>query len=325
MNAWYNKYGENMVYMMYGEEEFLIKQEIKKIIKKENIDEYSKVEYDLENTNIKDIIDDISTVSLFSSKKIVIVWNSYIFTGTTSKSKIEQDIKSLEKYLKNPDQENILIFVTNSEKLDSRKKIVNLLKQNGTILEFNKCNQIIDYVIEMCKPYKISRVDASLLVTRVGSDLSILYQEIEKMKTYLDKTLEITKEDILLITHKTIDVDIFHLVDNIILKQKKQALESYYEMIKLGEEPIKIIVILANQFRLLYQVKRLKMKGYSIFDMMSMLGQKKYPIEKSLERVSKFSEDTLLKYLYELAELDINIKSGRIDKNIGLELFILGV
>lgn len=314
-----------MIYLLYGEEDFLIKQEIKKIINKEKIDDYSKSEYDLENINIRDIIDDISTVSLFSSKKAVIVWNSYIFTGTVSKSKIDHDIKTLEKYLQNSNSDNILIFVTNSEKLDSRKKIVTLIKQMGTILEFNKCNNVVDVVISMCNPYKISRTDAALLVNRVGNDLSILYQEIEKMRTYKNDIKEFTKEDILSITHKTVDVDIFHLVDNIILKRKKEALESYYEMIKLGEEPIKIIVILANQFRLLYQVKRLKLKGYSVFDMMSALGQKKYPIEKSLERVSKFSETILLNYLYQLAQLDIQIKNGKIEKNIGLELFILGV
>ena len=71
--------------------------------------------------------------------------------------------------------------------------------------------------------------------------------------------------NIIEVTTETIDTDIFHLVDNIILKNKEKALKSYYEMIKIGEEPIKIIVILANQFRLIYQVKQLSKKRISIF------------------------------------------------------------
>ena len=56
---------------------------------------------------------------------------------------------------------------------------------------------------------------------------------------------------------------------------------------------------------------------------MNIVGAKKYPIEKALEKSHKFDENILIKYLYKLAQLDIDIKSGKIDKNIGLELFIL--
>ncbi len=58
-------------------------------------------------------------------------------------------------------------------------------------------------------------------------------------------------------------------------------------------------------------------------DMMKILGQKKYTIEKALEKSRKYDESVILKKLYELANLDINIKSGKINKNIALELFIL--
>ena len=61
-------------------------------------------------------------------------------------------------------------------------------------------------------------------------------------------------------------------------------MESYLEMIKLGEEPIKIIVMLANQFRLMLQTKLLKKQGVSIYEMMSILGQKKFPLEKAMEK-----------------------------------------
>ena len=58
-------------------------------------------------------------------------------------------------------------------------------------------------------------------------------------------------------------------------------------MIKNGEEPIKIIVMLSNQFRLMYQVKILNEQHYNIYDMMKILGQKKYPIEKAYENIRR--------------------------------------
>lgn len=309
-----------MNYLLYGTEEYLIKQEIKKIKEDNNITDQDITEFNLEESSLKEIIDEAATFSLFSNKRLLIVENSYIFTGANKK---KQDTTILEKYLNDPNKNNILIFTINTDKLDSRKKIVNLFKDKGTIKEFTNNFNFNSVVLDMIKPYNINSSNLKLLIDRVGKNLNILNQEINKLKTYKDDDLEITKEDIIEVTTETIDTDIFHLVDNIILKNKEKALKSYYEMIKIGEEPIKIIVILANQFRLIYQVKQLSKKRISIFDMMSLLGQKKYPIEKALERSKIFSEEILLKYLYKLAELDINIKSGKIDKNIGLELFIL--
>ena len=197
-------------------------------------------------------------------------------------------------------------------------------QEKGKIIEFNSNSNIIDIVKEMFDNYNIDINNIKLLISRVGSNLDQLNQEVNKIKTYKDDNLNITEEDIIVLTHKKVDIDIFHLIENIILNKKKEALESYYEMIKMGEEPIKIIVILSNQFRLMYQVKKLSKARYSIIDMMKILNQKKYTIEKALEKARKYDDEVILKKLYDLANLDINIKSGKINKNIALELFILG-
>lgn len=310
-----------MNYLLYGIEEYLIKKEINKIKEKEKISDDDIEYYDMNDIDLNNILQDILTISLFSNKRMIVIENSYIFTGTTGKK--TQDLKNLEKYLESAITDNILIFVTISEKLDQRKKIVSLIKEKGTVKEFNKDYNLNKIILEMFDNYKISNASIELLINRVGTDLNLLEREIEKIKTYKNDDYNITDDDIKLITIKTIDTDIFHLIENIVLKNKQKALESYYEMIKYGEEPIKIIVMLANQFRLIYQVKKLKEQRHSIFDMMNILNQKKYPIEKALSKSNQFTEDILLDYLYKLADLDINIKSGKIDKNIGLELFIL--
>jgi DNA polymerase-3 subunit delta len=309
-----------MNYLLYGTEDFLIKKEINKIKESNNITNQDITYFNMEEVPLKEIIDEAATFSLFNNNRLLIVENSYIFTAINKK---KQDTTSLENYLKNPNKNNILIFTVITDKLDSRKKIVTLFKENGNVKEFSSNFNLENIVLDMIKPYNISSINLKLLIDRVGKNLNILNQEINKLKTYKDNDFNITKEDIIEVTTETIDTDIFHLVDNIVLKNKEKALKSYYEMIKIGEEPIKIIVILANQFRLIYQVKQLSKKRVSIFDMMSLLGQKKYPIEKALERSKMFSDELLLNYIHKLSELDINIKSGHIDKNIGLELFIL--
>ena len=95
-----------MIYILYGTINYLINKEISKIIEDNNIDEININKYDLTNTYLTDIINDASSMSLFDDKKVIIVNNSYIFTGTTKKA-LEQDSTILENYLNNININNI--------------------------------------------------------------------------------------------------------------------------------------------------------------------------------------------------------------------------
>lgn len=314
-----------MIYLMYGLESYLMKQEIINILKKENIDVLNQSNYDLENTDLKDIIEDAATISLFGDKKAILVDNSYIFTTTTNKKLKEQNLDCLFNYIEHPNELTLLFFLVNKETIDNRKKITVKMKQKAIFKEFHPMNDIKKYIENMLQPYHIKREDIAFLNNRVGNNLSIIELEINKLKTYKDSDYEITHQDILDVTCKTIDIDIFSLIDNIVLKNKEKALESYAEMIKLGEEPIKIIIMLANQFRIMYQAKQLLKQGYSEKNIASLLAIHPYRVKLALEKGRKFDEGILLNYLRQLALLDYQIKSGQIDKNIGLELFILTI
>lgn len=314
--------GDDMIYVLYGTQEYLIDKKIKELTK--NIDKLEIDEFDLENNNIKQIIDAASTFSLFSTNKTIIVRNSFVFSSN-KKGIDDKDITLLQKYIEKPNENTTIIFVVSNEKLDARKKIVTIVKKTGTVLEFNEIKNINSLVNEMIKPYKISTNQINMLINRVGDNLYILEHEIEKLKTYKNDDLLITDDDIANVINKSVNTDIFYLIDNIINRNMNEALECYYELIKIGEEPIKILVLLANQFRLMYQVKELSKKGYRIFDIMDLLDQKQYPIQKAIQKGYNYDSKILLEYLDKLATLDIGIKNGKIDKNIGLELFILGV
>lgn len=311
------------MYLYYGLEQFLIDKEIELLKKQNNIEDIDVIRYDLENTKIENVLEDALSISLFGNKKLIIVENAYIFTGTINKKLIEQNINLLKDYINNGSFNNIIVFTILKEKIDERKNIVKLIKEKGVVKNFNISNNINKYVLDMFKDYKISNNNVNLLINRVGNNLEILNQEIEKIKTYKDSDLNISEEDIKNLTSKNIDTDFFNLIENIVIKNKEKALESYFEIIKYGEEPIKIIVVLANKFRLIYQALNLYKKGYSSKDISTILGSNYYAIKKCLENSKNYDNKTLLNCILKLANLDIDIKSGKIDKNLGLELFIM--
>ena len=314
-----------MIYLLYGKELLLIEKKMEEIIQREELSDYAINKYDLENDSLNVIIEDATTISMFGNKKGIILANSYIFTGTTKKSSIEQNTDLLLSYLEHPNPDTILIFFILSEKLDERKKITKSIKKVGSVIEIGTNKNLNAIVKEMFEDYEISSNVAQLLIDRVGENLQILKQECDKMKTYKGKEKGITEQDILNLTAKNIDADIFRLIENIVLKNKQIALEAYQEMIKRNEEPIKILIMLANQFRIMYQAKELSKKGYTANDIASILEVHPYRLKLALEKSRNFSSTILLHYLEELANLDSNIKSGFIEKDLALELFILKI
>lgn len=311
----------NNLYIVYGLDSFLIDLEVKKIIG--NIDPINIVKYNLDEHLIDEVIDDASTLSLFSPHKTIIIKNSNIFTSR--KNEIEHDLKKFEKYLSNPNPDSTLIFVVESEKLDERKKICKIINKDGIVKHVEAPKNLNKFITESFENYKISFDNINLLLDRVGSNLGILTQEINKLKIYKDEDLTITEEDILEVTSKNSQPDLFLFVDYIVNKDLEKAFDMYKELRIFNEEPIMIISLLANKFRMMYQSKLLIQKGYTINDIATNLGSHPYPVKLAIEKGREYSSDLLLTYIEKLADLDFNIKSGVIDKELGLELFILSI
>ena len=315
-----------MIYVLYGLESFLIEKEMNKILKEANIEEINISHYDMEIDYLKDVIEDASMTSLFAFNKGIVCENASFLTGSTKKGVKEQDTTLLESYVQNINPDTILIFIVQNEKLDERKKITKVLKSKAILKSYNKNESNIKEVIKpYFNGYQISSSDLDFFIARVGRDLYLLEKEIEKLKLYAYDSKKITREDILSLTSKNIDLDIFGLVEHIVTKNKERAMETYHEMLKRNEEPIKIIVMLANQFRLIYQAKSLYQKGYTESNIASELEVHPYRIKLALQKGKSFSNELLLSYLNQLADLDANIKLGHIEKELGLELFILGL
>ena len=310
-----------MIYVLYGKINYLIEKNIKKIIDDAHINSENISKYDLDNDSLTKVLNDANSISLFGDKKIIIVDNAFVFTGSNKKN---IDTEDLETYLNNINEDTILIFVVDNEKLDERKKITKLAKKNGYVKEYNNVDTL-EVIKELFEDYSITNELLKYLIERVGDDITLLSSEIEKIKLYKGNDKTITKQDIENLTTKSYEVNNFKLIDAIISKNKSLAYTLYKERIELNEEPIAIIISVANQVRIMYQVKELYALGYTENDIAKNLGIHPYRVKLAAQNARKYESITLLNYLKQLSDLDIGIKTGTIDKNIGLELFILSI
>lgn len=295
-----------MTYLFVGEKD-LIEKSVNEIRKKEKIDNNSTSRYDLDNCSIRDAIDDINTFSLFDNKKMIIVYSLDKIT--------DSDI--LVSYLKNQNG-NILVLIS-FDKLNDKLSYVKELKKSCSYKECFKYD-VLDYIKESLKDYKISFSDMVLLKDYVDNNYNRALNEVEKLKLYKQDDKVINSDDIKLVVSKSFDGNIFSLIDAVNKKDKVKVFSIFYELVNNDDE-IKIISILANNYRLIYKIKVL-CKDMLDDDVIKRLKLHPYRFKLLKEQGYNYTEDDLLNYLKELSELDIKIKSGAIDKRLGMELFL---
>lgn len=306
-------------YLIYGNDYGLIKREIDKLTNGVT----DIVKYDLSTDKIDELLDDASCMSLFGDKKVLVGENA-LFLTTTSTS-INHNLDYLTNYLNDDNHENIVILSVLTDKLDERKKIVKLLKEKSKVIykELIDNKDLPSFIINEFnnEGYKIDYKTANYFVNYVGKNVDILLSEINKMIIFKDNDKNITINDIDEISSKAINDNVFDLSDAIMKKDFKRMYDCYNDLIILKEEPIKIIAMLGNQFNLVYQCKLLSSKGLSEKEIATSLSVHPYRVKLAIETDYMISE--LKDILIKLHNLDFEIKSGKVDKNVGFDNFLL--
>ena len=100
---------------------------------------------------------------------------------------------------------------------------------------------------------------------------------------------------------------------------------NYNDLKSLGNEAVGLVTIIASQVRFLYQLLVLSNKGYGESNIANELSVHPYRVKMGLEKVRRYSEYELEDLLDKLSKLDLQIKTGDIDRFVGLELFILSM
>lgn len=291
-----------MVYTLVGNKDYVL-EEIDKIVG----DSSNVISYDLDECSIRDAIIDLDTVSLFG-KKIVKVFGL---------DKID-DSDFLIKYFDNA-LDNVLILVSYKE-LDNRKKLTKVLKEKTEYKEIFSYD-FNGYVKERLDGFKMDFMTINLLVSYCDGDIKRLFNELEKLKLYKFNEKVITLDDVNRIVRKGYDSTIFNLIDEINSGDKEKIYSIYRELLMENETEEKILYTIANHYRLLYKVK-IKSMSMSDSEMIRIYRLHPYRLTKLKEQCRLVSREKILFMLKGLSDVDINVKSGKMDISTGMFLFL---
>ena len=309
-------------YLLYGSDASIIDREIDIIKEKLSISDNDVIYYNIED--IQNIVDEALTISMFSSNKLIVI-DSTIYL---SQKKDIENINLLENYFNNYNSNSYLVFVSNSDTIDSRKKLFKLISDNGTVMKLDISNDYLnDFVNDYLKKnnYKMEGTTISYFLSRCGNNIDNIKNELDKLMLYKIDDKVIDNNDITLLAEENTDNSVYDLVSALLKNDNSKAIKLYKNFVINGMDPNQIIAIIASQIRLLFQVKRLYNSGKSNDEIAKILEFKSvYRVKYLLNDSYYYSEDTLIKYLSKLSDIDRDIKINNIDGNILLELFIAG-
>ena len=305
-------------YLIEGNDYISVNNKISEIIKKNDFSNASISKYDLSEGLLDDALEDLNTYGLFSDKKIVIINNF------DKMDPLLNNIEELLKYVENSSSLNLLFVV--SDKYDDRKKIIKDLKKK---MEFIKIStDPVEFTKSCLEGYKIENGVINLLVNNTLGDVTRLYNECNKLKTYKINDKYISKDDVEELSFKKLgdSTEItFQFSRALAEKDKKSALILYQELLNYKIEPLSIIGLLASQFRIMYQVKSLEEKNMRNDEIASSLKEKPYRITKTRELTRYYSKKEILDLMIKVEDLDLKIKTTSVDANTLVQLFILNI
>ena len=313
----------NSIYVLYGEETYLIEEYLKKI--KKSFGELSLgINYILhDETSIESIISEIETPSFGFEKKLIVVRNSGIFKKDFSgqiKDKLKNYIKENIEIL---NESVVIVFIEETvHKFDMYKTIEPI----GIVVEFKqlKPNELVSKLKRICSLYKVNvkEKNLELLIELVGTNMQDLLNEIRKLIEYTGEGNEISKESIESLANRQMQAIIFDLTDSLGTKNTEKALQTL-EGLEYNKEPAqKILIILYNHFKKLYLTKLALKNNREVTDVLDLKPNQSFLTRKYINQSRYFSEEEIENILKEMINLDYDYKNGIIDIEIGLRAIL---
>ena len=311
-------------YFIENEDNFLIEEKIKEIIKKEKFDDVTPTTYDLELTSLENALEDLDTYSFLTNKKVIIIRGLDKIVKKNLDYDIDSSLDHLYKYLKNSVEDNLLIIRVN--KSDSKQNMYKKLKSLCTVEEIK--TDIKKLVQDKLKDYKLEKRFIDYLIEYCNNDITKISNEVEKLKNYRLEEKELTIKDIddLVIKEYGDSKNLFFsFLENVGKKDIENSLKSYRELKNYDMNDLGLLTSISNQVRLMYTVKVYEEKKYSNDEIAKRLNAKPYRIMKIRELTRLYTLEEIRGLMIKLGEIDLKTKSTDESTNSLIENFIINL
>ncbi len=305
-------------YIITSDDKEAALNKIEEIQKSINLD-FDCSNYDLEDDGIYSVIDELTTISLFDNPKFIVVRSGENIVNCSDKA-----LNELFKAMNNVNSENVLIFLI-LKTVDYNNEKYQRLRRYASVVDVRMKNiSLEEYISNTLKEegYTMDSQAISLLVS-YQPDLSLLRGILEQLKCYKLEDKTITDKDVKALVAPPLDDNVYQLVEAVLNHDKKRMFSCFRDLKLQSMQASYLVSLLINKFQELYNVSVLIKGNTSQADIANLFnvssGRAYYMIKNA--KATNLSE--IKKNLNLLNDLDYKIKTGRIDQNLGLELYFL--
>ena len=332
-----------MFYILHGEEEFSRSEALEKITTRLGdpaMVSLNTTRLDGSKTTMAELRHACDTVPFMTKRRLVIVEDllKRLRPGkpsTKDRSPSGSDeafAQALLEYLPSLPESTSLVFLE-SQSLNPKNAFIMLAtksKDKGYAREYPALagDRLIAWVERRArqKGARIEPEAARELATYVASGLRGMDQELEKLATYVGADGTITLKDVLLLVSPTRQASIFHMVDSLGERRARRALELLHRLLDYREPPLRILAMITRQFRMLMQWRQLREEGHSGQEIQEIAGiRPRFVADKVARQARNFSLPQLKVVYRRLLEVDQQIKTGRMDAVLALDLLVVEV
>jgi DNA polymerase-3 subunit delta len=322
------------IYIFDGDDEYAISESISKIISRlgdASIAGMNTTRLDGRSFSLSQLKDAVATVPFLAAKRLVIL------NHPTVRLKDKKDQEEFITFLatEKPTSKLILAeyeFLTSDK--DMKNGRLHWLEKWAASPEQSKRVYLrhhpqptgalmVKWIQEHVKleAGQITPQAAVSLANQVGDDTRLASQEITKLLTYVNFARPVDVDDVEHLTPLTAKLGDFELVNALRDRDPRKAQALLHRSLQ-EDDPQRIFQSIVYQIRLLIIARELIDTHGTIDDIPKSLKISYYPAKFALESASHFTSKFTDMIYHRLLEFDEAIKTGQIEADLALELFV---
>ncbi len=304
-------------HLLFGEERYLVRYYKNLLIQKlsQPEDEMNCTFFQDKTVDPSHIAEAAQVMPFFAEHRLIVVEDSYFF---------KHDCDMLQ-YIETFPDTTYIIFV--EREIDRRNRLYKWINKNGCITECVHQPEkmlkqwIAGYVKKADKTISVSAVEQ--LLERVGSDMELLSNELEKCIGYVGKKNKIDIEDVDAISSGVIVSKMFDMIDAVAMRERDKALHLYDDLLANRESPMSILYLFSRHINILLQMKECNDLGLPHKEIAKKCGIPPFTIGKYAKQSRLFKRYQLLEMLRDRLDYEEKFKSGKLSDQMAVEMFLI--
>jgi DNA polymerase-3 subunit delta len=321
-----------MVIFLYGEETFQSQEkllEIKNKFLSKNPTGSGLVVFDFKeekkNIDFAKISEAISSKGLFFSKQLLILKN---LIGFAEDEVTEKTLNFLKKDKNIFEDQDLVVIFWEEKKISEKNKLFKLLFEKSKKQEFPRMDvgKLANWIAKKTKEENpkviFSKEAVEKLISYTGGELFSIEQEIKKLANFKSEGI-IEGKDVESLVNAKINSNIFNAIEAISCGDKKTALKLLHEQLEKGEDPHYIFSMYIYQFRNMLKVGEYFWQGnYNYNEIAKLAKLHPFVVKKTMAQLKNFNLEKMKEVYKKMEEMDIKIKTGKINPVLALDKLV---